>query len=159
MKRSDADAITITHDGAVLVEPMDDGACLVHFRIPGGAREKEHLLTSLRSAQDELWRRMGSTELGRPESPDTICRECREPLARHLTRGSRALECPNRCPGCGDHAVFSNSMPGADVIWMMDISAAPAGASRASGREIETEVNFCPFCGIDLRGVWVSGSR
>jgi len=152
------DAVTVDHDGLVLVEPTEDGNCVVHFRLGGDARSYEALIASFRKAEESVWdlvRVDKLTPLEERLSPETTCRVCQESLSRHVSRGTRFLECPNRCPGCDDQGIFSALVDehGTDVgiavraVWVMDFGKS----------EPPTEIDFCPFCGLDFRGSWLLG--
>jgi hypothetical protein len=146
------DLVCVEHQGPVIVETVGDGSSIVHFRVGGDIRDRERLLRSLRTAQEELWNLVPPGRArSNPEPPETVCRSCSEPLDRHVTRGSRTLECPNRCPGCNDVAVFTRREEDdlTRITWAMDL--------EEGGPPVE--VYFCPFCGVDLRGVWLAGAN
>lgn len=153
------DSVQVEHSGPVLVESTDDGACIVHFRLGGDPKETENFAGELRLAAEEVWKFIPAQTPTPIESrlpPESICRDCKEPQSRHMTRGTRVLECPNRCPNCGDQAVFSARVDDIETkegvlpnaAWVMDMGEG----------EPPTEISFCPFCGLDLRGTWLLGA-
>lgn len=152
------DSVQVEHDGPVLVESTDDGSCIVHFRLGGDPKSIENFAGELRVAADDAWKLVPPqrpTPIEASLPPETVCRECKEPQSRHMTRGGRLLECPNRCPNCDDQAVFSARVDDIEVteglspnaVWVMDMGEG----------EPPTEIYFCPFCGLDLRGTWLLG--
>lgn len=79
----------------------------------------------------------------------TLCAECKQPQEYHVTLGSRLLECPNRCPSCGDQAVFYGSDEDGVSGWVMKFADEKT--------PVDVCVDYCPFCGFDLSGDWSHG--
>lgn len=140
---------TFEFDGSVLVTTTERESVVVTIRLSTGMDGREGLIEELRAMTDELWSEMPAPRLSamaRATPPTDTCRECKEILARHVSRGTRTLECPNRCPSCNDEAVVRGLSVIGDPVWT-------AVGWGESGQEID----FCPFCGLDLRGEWKIG--
>jgi hypothetical protein len=141
---------TFCLDGSVSMEATGGDLVRVHLQVGDDARSREALIRSLGEITQALWDTMPGPELTpmeRAAPKDTRCKECGFPQGDHISRGTRVLECPNRCPSCNDQGVVRGQNEDGSPAWVADGWGGPHG----------TSIDCCPFCALDLRGDWKIG--
>jgi predicted Zn-ribbon and HTH transcriptional regulator len=146
---------TFDFDGAALVEATERESISVTLRVCGDVHDRQHLIEQLQALTQEMWSDMPPphlTPMERALPGDTRCKDCGHAQREHVSRGARVLECPNRCPSCDDQSIARGTTLSGEPVWVA-LGWGEGAAERDRGQEID----FCPFCGVDLRGEWKAG--
>ena len=117
--------------------------------LPPSGEDHETVIEQLKELTTKLWDDLPPpklTKLQKATPPSERCGSCTHPAGDHVSRGGKLLECPSRCPSCGDEAIARGLSESGKPAWV-------AVDWGKSGQEID----FCPFCGFDLRGTWKVG--